>query len=477
MRLVIIDIQNPLDPQVNGFGLYRTVVDGTDLLTIDKVQIPAAQGPAFNTYSATNPWEAADAVDEGLIMVWPVASQFTNIAMTASQVWEIEGEMYRNSEDVSGYRCTHLWEIEFLENFLGAFTQTRYTWAYATIIEDDGLGEIVEDDNDIPVFSSLVAAFQEHVFIAGDPENANFLYWSKRFRPESYSLENYIEVGNADDPITQLAPIAGVLGVFTRATKYRVTGNATSGFVHWEAISHRGTTAPKSVVITDKGIIFASFDGIWITNLIGPDEKISDKIEPIFNPEQEDAEEPSINTDAFNQCVCSFHRNKLKFSYPSTGNTTNNKTAEYSFDTKEWTIYDIAAGSMMVEPDTNFQVMGGVDGGLYILESGLSDFGEKIEYDAKTKESYEGAGYGVRCLFLGFKVDANIPAGEVVSADFIVDGEVVHTIEISGDRTKELLPLPEGCWGYRWQIELTGETDKGLEIHDITALYLPLGVS
>ena len=34
MRLLIYDIQDPVDPQVNGFGLYRSVVDGTEELIL-----------------------------------------------------------------------------------------------------------------------------------------------------------------------------------------------------------------------------------------------------------------------------------------------------------------------------------------------------------------------------------------------------------------------------------------------------------
>jgi hypothetical protein len=58
-----------------------------------------------------------------------------------------------------------------------------------------------------------------------------------------------------------------------------------------------------------------------------------------------------------------------------------------------------------------------------------------------------------------------------------VDGESVQTATITGERTKELNRLPEGCIGYRWQIELEGETDKAeLEVSGVSAYYLPLGV-
>jgi hypothetical protein len=482
MRLVIFDVQNPIDPQVNGLGFYRTVVDGSIYLRIARVQIPT-----YTTYSLTAPWEAADISNEGLALVGPGASYFTfgtdtaPTGATSTQIWEIEGEGFRNSEDfTNGYRGMHLWEKEYLTELNSLYVQTRYTWAFASILEDDELGVEVETDNDIPPFASLVAAFQEHVFVAGDPDNPHHLYWSKRFRPEAFPLENFIEVGNADDPIMQITPIAGVLGVFTKATKYRATGNAASGFVHWEALSHRGTLSPKSVVATDQGVIFVSPDGVWVTNFIASDQKLSEKIEGLFASSDADSNmtESTINKTYLDQVVGGFFKSKYYFCYPSGTATTCNRMAVYDFATHEWTIYDHAMSAIMTEFDTNLLVAGGTDGNLYVLETGKSDDGTNISYDAKTKDYYEGKGTGVKCLFLYFTVDAKIPTGESITAKFIVDGSTVQTATITGDRLKELNRLPEGCIGYRWQVQLSGSTHKAeLEVSGVAALYLPLGTA
>lgn len=481
MRLVIFDVQNPIDPQVNGFGFYRTVVDGSTYLRIARVQIPR-----YTTYALTAPWEAADVTSEGLALVgtgasyWTFGTDTNKTAATSTQIWEIQGEDYRNSEDATnGYRALSLWEIEYLKELRPAFTQTRYTWAFATILGDSSLGSQVELDNDVPPFASLVASYQEHIFLAGNPENPHILYWSKRFRPESWPLINFVEIGNANDPIVQITPIAGVLGVFTKETKYRVTGDATSGFVHWEAISHRGTLSPKSVIATDQGVIFVSPDGVWVTNLIAPDKKLSEKIEPLFlgNDADDNISELTINKNALGEISATFYKNRYYFSYPSGTSTTNNRTAVYDFAVEEWTIYDHALSSMMTEPDTNLLVTGGTDGNLYVLETSNADQSTDISYTAKTKDYYEGKGSGVKCLFLYFTVDAKIPTGESITAKFIVDGTTVQTSTVSGDRTKVKNILPEGSLGYRWQVQLTGSTHNAeLEVSGVAAYYLPLGV-
>ena len=480
MRLVIFDVQHPADPQVNGYGFYRTVVDGVAYLRIARVQIPT-----YTEHACTAPWEAADVTDEGLVLIgsgasyWTFGTDSSPTGCTSTQIWEIESEQYRNSEATTGYRGHNLWEKEYLTELNPSHVQSRNTWAYCSTLTDDELGVEVEDDNDVPPLSSLVAAYQEHVFLAGDPLNPHHLYWSKRFRPESWPPENYIEVGNADDPITQLAPIAGVLGIFTRATKYRVTGNTTSGFVHWEALSHRGTRSPKSVIATDKGIVFVSPDGVWVTNFINPDQKLSDKIEGIFQGDDADANltEDVINQDALDQIAGGFWKNKYYFSYPSGTSTECDRMAVYDFSTEEWTIFDHEISSMFTEPDTNLLIAGGTDGDLYILETALNDDGADISYEAKTKEFYEGKGSGVKCLFLYLTVDAKVPSGESITASFIVDGETVQTATVTGERTKDLIRLPEGCIGYRWQVQLSGSTHNSeLEVSGVSAYYLPLGV-
>src|SRR5690348_15186514 len=150
MRLVIFDIQHPIDPQVNGFGLYRTVVDGSVNLRIARLHIPL-----YTTYAITAPWEAADCTDEGLILVGPGASLWTfNEAgvstvegCTSTQIWEIETEQFRNSEDYTyGFRGLNLWEKEYLLAANANHVQTRWTWAYCSTLLDDELGVEVEDD-------------------------------------------------------------------------------------------------------------------------------------------------------------------------------------------------------------------------------------------------------------------------------------------------------------------------------------------
>lgn len=480
MRLLWYNIQDPTDDQVNGFGFYRTVVDGTIPLLVAKKQMPDSP-----EYSVTHPWEASDCTNEELILLFGLASQMvftsdgTNPAPCIStQQWEVTPYNHLNSMDDSGYRATYPWEVEWLD-----ITQLRMSWAFSSTMEDSALGEEVEFDNDLPIGNHLTVSFQEHIFLAGDPDNPNHLYFSKRFRSESWPTENFIEIGSANDPITALPTIAGLLGVFTRETKYRVSGNATSGFTTFEAISHRGTRSPKSAVPSDKGIIFCASDGVFTTNLIGPDTKLSGKIEKLFDRDDQALDQEAldhqekINFDYAEKISGAFFKGKYFLCYPAGDATEPNRMAVFSFDTEEWTIYSHQGGSLLVEADIDYLTMGGVDSYLYAIEQEATDNDLAISGEALTK-NFSGASYNAKNLFLYYKVDADVPDGYSLNARFYIDEELIATREISGSRTNILNELPENSFGVKWRVGVDIDDDKGgTAVYGVAAVFIPLAAS
>ena len=483
MRLLWYNIQDPLDPQVNGFSFYRTAVDGVIPLLVEKKHLGgrSTQHPSVE-FAITHPWEASDCTDQELVPIWTNPTQYkigtdsSPTACTSSNIWEVDPILHSNNEDT--YRATQPWEHDFLTEYLGrTFVQNHITWAFSSTIEDDALGVEVEYDNDVPVGNHLLASFQEGLFTAGDPDNPHFLYYTKRFRPESLPTDNYLEIGTANDPITALVTIAGLLGLFTRDTKYRLSGNATTGFTHYEAISRRGTRATKSVTPSDKGIIFVANDGVYTTNLVGPDNKISAKIESLFSGDIVSEEDP-INQDAMDQISASYYKNKYYFIYPTTGETVPNRMAIYSFDTEDWTIYEMGGGSMLYEPDTDALILGGDDGFCYILESGVTDNGSAIEAEVSTKE-FTGGSYNANSLFLYTRIDCQVADGTSLTVEFYVDGTVRQTFSIATtSRTNNLYSLPEGTFGKRWKIRMTISDDHGTTaIYGVAAMFIPLASS
>jgi len=489
MRLVIYDIQKPVDPQVNGFGIYRTVVDGTEPMLVGRFEIPL-----YPRFAHTHPWESADcieSVDDQLTFNFAKASINTfnegRVFCTMTQIWEMldDASVHLNSEDTNGYVGTYPWEIrgEFGVGDDNNIVQTRYTYALTTILSDLSLGDPVETDHDLPPNASLVTEFQESLFLAGEDVNPHYLRWSKRFHPESWPAVNFIEIGDADDRITALCPIAGVLGVFTVKTKYRVNGNADSGFTHFEAISHRGTRAYKSVVPSEHGIIFTADDGVFTSNLIGADVKISADIEILFDPQNYDREstrnEQPINKDYFHLISACYYKSKYRFVYPAGDpsgavQSTINREAMYDFDVKKWTINTLAQASYLVEPDIDILTGGGQDGKLYRLEHSQSDNGTDITMVWVSKDFF-GTGPAGRSIFSYFKVDAHVGVGETLLARIFVDDVAIHEFNITGHRTNVLNPLPEETVGHLWRVQLSASSDAGgIGIYGFTMFYIPL---
>ena len=478
MKLLWYDIQDPLDPQVNGFGFYRTAVGGVIPLLVEKKHI-GGRSEAFPSveFAICHPWEAADCSNQELVPVWTHPTQWTigtdssPTACTASTNWEVDPIGHINNADT--YRATQPWEIAYQE-----LTQPGITWAFASTMADDALGAEVEYDNDPPVGNHLCASFQEHVFTAGDPDNPHYIYFSKRFRPESFPTDNFLEIGTANDPVTALVPIAGLLGLFTRDTKYRVSGNATTGFTHYEAISRRGTRATKSVVPSDQGILFVANDGVYATNLIGPDKKISGKIESLFTGDTVSDEEP-INQDFMDQVAGVYYKNKYYFTAPVGTSETPNRMFIYSFDTEEWTVYDMGGGSMLYEPDTDALVLGGNDGFVYLCETGTTDDDDAIEAEFRTKD-FQGGSYNSHNLFLYLKVDCEVADGTTLTVEMYVDDVLSHTIEIpyTAGRVNNIHNLPEGTFGKRWRVHASFSDDHGDTIlYGVAAVFIPLQAS
>lgn len=465
--LGIGDLAHPTDPTTNALGIYRSVANTTPTLLDTRILIPSD-----NAYGVTHNWEAT-AVDEvsRLVLHWTV--NLGNILVSpgsavsrGSALWEPTDT--GNAEDVNGRRGTHRWEVTLLY----VTTQTLY-WAYSSTKADTSLGDLIAVDNGVPPNASWVTNFQEHAFLCRDASNPHYLWFSKRFKPEQVPADNFLELGNADDPLQCAGVVGGQLGVFSRKTKYRVFGNATSGFASMEAASARGTPCPMALIQTEFGIIFVARDGIFSTFLSSPDTHFSERILPLFFGETVNDMAP-IDWDYATHFSAATYKGRYYFSYVEEGQTTPNRLAVYSRDTQHWYHYDHPLRSLYVEEDTDLALGGGLDGYVYVLENGTTDNGSSIALDVDTKD-FQGDSKEVRKLFLYLKTDMNT-LGATVTVKFYVDDVLLRTTTVSTSaRAERLLPLPEGTMGHHWRANFTYTGNARIRIYPCAALYLPLG--
>lgn len=72
----------------------------------------------------------------------------------------------------------------------------------------------------VPLYLSAIAYGK--VWMAGDPSNPHYLYFTNSGFPENVGPQNYIPVGTPSDPITAVIQTRGVLFVETKSTYYQI---------------------------------------------------------------------------------------------------------------------------------------------------------------------------------------------------------------------------------------------------------------
>ena len=319
--------------------------------------------------------------------------------------------------------------------------------ATATLsLADDALGTAVETDNDPPPLASAAVEFQGHLWLCNAVEHPDYLYYSKRFRPESWPPDNFLKIGDPSDPLLSMVALTGVIGVFTALTKYRVFGTSATGFTHLEALNSRGVASANATTSTARGVAFVAKDGIWLTNFVEADQHLSQGIEGLFAGQTIGTYYPIDTSTTTNLLALAEYKRRLYFGYRDT--IGQFATAIYNPDTQHWYHTSNDAHVFLYEEDTNQLTVGTTAGNVEILETGYSDIDGPITLDVFcapraggdrfTRKGYEWLG-----------VDSEGAAPWQIGVT--IDGVRVTTVEVRGPRRKRYARLPERTTGQQWQ--------------------------
>jgi hypothetical protein len=358
---------------------------------------------------------------------------------------------------------------------------TGSTWLYDQEIEqgtttatlsaaDTALGTEVETDNDVPPACGWVTEFQGHLFLLRDPDNPHYLWYSKHFRPEAIPATQYLEVGDPSDPLQSAVRLVGLLGVLTRQTKYRVFGNATSGFTYVEALSARGTPAPQAVLATDAGALFVARDGLFLTNFLQADTLLTAAIEPLWNNETVNDYAP-IDWNRADEMALTAWKQRYYLSYPTTDGDT--MLAVYSRETQRWYFYSHRMTALYAEEYNDLLLGGTAFGEVHSLETGMTDADQDVTL---TVELADRAGGNVWALkrFDYWKADVDAKGG-TVTLELLIDGVVRARRACTGTRQRELWRLPDGTQGTTWRVTATYSGTERVEVHGVRVYSQPLG--
>ncbi len=379
-------------------------------------------------------------------------SQQLNVAVVASsdpQVTHIR--IYRTAASGTSY-----------------FFDQQVANASATIAStqaDTALGTEVESDNEVPPDASWAGLFQDHVFLCGVADTPNGLFYSKRFRPESFPTDQYLLIGPPTDPLLAGVPSAAFLGVFTRTTKYRVFGNDVSGFNYLEAMSTRGTLAAHTITPVSQGALFIARDGIFATSFVAADTELSQAIQSLFFGETRNGYAP-IDFNELGVMALAEYKRRWYFSYQDTAGAR--MLAVYSQDTGKWYFYQLPVRALFDDEATDQLLMGADSGDVYTLETGTSDNGTAIALTVELPLRTGGERFRQK-RFAWVRTDIDT-AGDTVHVDIYVDERLVQTLTITGARQRRLHRLPNALgYTYHCVVRATGDCT----IHAIQVLGQP----
>jgi len=111
---------------------------------------------------------------------------------------------------------------------------------------------------------NLMAIAFDKAWLAGDPNNPHVLYYSTTFQPETFPVENSLEIGTPDAPIMALIEMSGLLFVFTTKRVYEILGAGSAvPTVIPTGVKH-GMAAQFAWCVAEGVIYYLSYDGIYV---------------------------------------------------------------------------------------------------------------------------------------------------------------------------------------------------------------------
>ena len=225
-----------------------------------------------------------------------------------------------------------------------------------------------------PAYIATIAFDQ--AWVAGDPNNPNLLYYSDRFNPESFPLENYLEIGTPSDPIMGIVEWNGQLYVFTVNTVWNILGVGLGSTVPlpYKTAADHGLAAPFGFTVTEGEIFYQSFGGIYAFTGAASNY-VSEPIEWIFTyqfiSDSISRPVPPMNPTFVSQTIMAYYQNEVYISY--VGIDGNRYRVIWHKIYKRWRNDTIQANAMIVQEDLYTFLFARTNGMIYQDRTGNYD--------------------------------------------------------------------------------------------------------
>lgn len=233
-----------------------------------------------------------------------------------------------------------------------------------------------------------ITIHKERLFGANGPSANSYIYWSYAFKPDLFDVNDYDFVRIDDgDEITFLKPILGKLaiGKTNSITNFETQSNTDSEW-RFYTYSFVGCPAPYSAVVSPLGIIYLSWDGVYVYN-----GEASELISDVVTSEVRD-----ILVSNLNNAAGVYFQNEYQLAYTSEagGGSDNDSVLVFDITRNSYAIDDKNINSYVIfDSGSDFGTLYSgsslTDGKVLAHSTALSTLVLKLksEFDAGTKDS------------------------------------------------------------------------------------------
>jgi len=137
------------------------------------------------------------------------------------------------------------------------------TTSFIDVADDDVLTTQMETDQGVPATAGIVKNFQNRLWLCGNKEFPNRVWYSRGSRPGNWPSTYYLEVGTVDDSVIDMVEFEGTLFFMQTAGISGLYGTTPDTFAWYKTRSHIGIAAKHSAVSGPDGIYFLGFDGVY----------------------------------------------------------------------------------------------------------------------------------------------------------------------------------------------------------------------
>jgi hypothetical protein len=313
------------------------------------------------------------------------------------------------------------------------------TKEYLDGLIDASLGSELTTDQDIPPTGDLLVAYKERLFLAGNVDYPNRVYFSYANKPDMWESTSYLDVGVSNDEIVAMVEFEGKLYFMQNTGICGLYGSDEDTFAYHKTRSHVGVSAPQSVSVGPDGIYFLSHDGVYRFDGL-KSVRISDAIDRVFWL-QTDGVTEIVDKDTVGEVAkACFYGGKYYLVLPMyvALEDLTNRLVVYDVFTQTWTKYMMNCSCLFADM-TEGRVLGGLSvrglvGRYSVYELMNSVSGSDLPAPEFISKSYQIAGQveGGRSKAVSWLRRFRVDCKGSWTVAFYVDGTLAYTKALTG---------------------------------------------